>query len=129
MNLSQFSGQETQYAAPPTNTQSLSDAEVEQIRQLLMKGNRQNVFPNKFDRNKPFRVSLNYDGRWNNYGTFGNIEVATAVAAVVVIAHFGKAATTGVFNAKLAESHPEWIEWYARNQDMVAQASARQEHG
>lgn len=125
MDLSLFSGQESQSNRASSATTSLTDAQIEVIRQKLVAGKRHNVFPNKFDASKPFRVSVQYDGRWNNFGSFSNIEVATCVAAVASVSYYGKAANTGVFDSIIAQSHPEWVAWALENEQVCVAASEK----
>ena len=123
INLNAFSGR-TKNNEGVVTTQSMTDAEAEQIKQMLMNKNRHNVFPNKFDRTKPFRVAVQFDGRYHNFGNFSNIEVATCVGAVAVVSLFGSSADTGAFDVNVAQSHPEWINWMGRNADVIEKANA-----
>lgn len=128
INLNDFSGQKTTrtVAAPTT---SLTDDQVEVIRQRLQAGERHNVFPNKFDSARPFRVSVQFDGRWHNFGTFGNLEVATCVAAVAAVQFYGKQANTGKFDAAAVQNHPEWISWSTDNAAIIEAATLKQRQG
>jgi hypothetical protein len=128
MDLNKYAGQQNQRTGALTTT-SMDEATMENIRQRLVAAGRHSVFPNKFDRNRPFRVSVRYDNQWRNYGTFTNIEVATCVAAVSAISLYGKAANTGTFNASVAQSHPEWLTWANLNHDIIEQADLRQLEG
>ena len=124
LDLNIFNNQVHKPVVAPVTT-SLTPEEVEQIRAMLQKNERHNVFVNKFDRNKPFRVAVMYDGKWNNYGNFHNIEVATCVAAIASTSFFGTSANTGAFNNTVVQSSQEWATWYENNKEVVVAAQAR----
>ncbi len=122
MDLTRIAGQ-TGQRAQDTITDSLSEHVMEIMRQRLQAGSRHNVFPNKYDKSRPFRVSINYDG-WKNVGTFTDIDAATAVGAIIAVAYYGRAANTGKFDVAKAQQHPEYINWCIRNTDLVERAEA-----
>lgn len=87
-----------------------------------------NVHPNTFDVSVPYRVALNYDKVWHNYGNFTSVDVAAAVGSIVSAAFFGEKAKAGVFDATKVEAHEEFIAWMAdpRNVEVIAQAGGEE---
>ena len=84
-----------------------------------------NVHPNTFDIAQPYRVAINYDGSWNNFGNFESADVAAAVGTIVSAGYFGEKAKAGDFNAEAVEKNEQFIEWLAdeRNALIIAQAN------
>ena len=90
----------------------MTDAQANALKLKLRKGNRINVLANKFDVNKPYQVSINFSNKWHNFGTFLNIEVASAIGSLVSLAFFGAdKAKKGTFNAVMAENDVEFKAW------------------
>lgn len=81
------------------------------LKDRLITEHRTNVYANRFDVSKPYRVSIEYRNEWTNYGTFENIDAACGVAMICGVAAFGAAAVHGVFNKEAAETHPEYLAW------------------
>ena len=85
-----------------------------------------NVQPNSFDVNTPYRVAINYNGEWENFGNFTSRDVAAAVGAIVSVAYFGvEKAKKGEFDEAAAENHEEFSAWLSdsRNQEVLSRAS------
>ncbi len=84
-----------------------------------------NVHPNKFDVAKPYRVAINYNNEWANFGEFSSPDVAAAVGTIVSAAYFGSKAKAGQFDQEVAEASDEFKSWLAdeRNTIVIAQAS------
>lgn len=84
-----------------------------------------NVHPNKFDVNKPYRVAINYNNEWSNFGEFTSPDVAAAVGTIVSAAFFGDKAKAGQFDQEVAEASDEFTSWLAdeRNTVVIAQAN------
>ena len=104
----------------------MTDIQFEQCKEAIMRDNRgYNVQPNRFDIEQPYRVAINFNDEWNNFGNFSSADVAAAVGSIVSSAYFGERAITGEFNQELAENHPEFKEWIEdeRNQAVLLQAN------
>lgn len=105
----------------------MTDIEVAQCKAAIREKNRGfNVHPNRFDRAMPYRVAINYENTWNNYGNFSSADVAAAIGTIVSAAFFGeKAKGGGEYDETVVESHPEFLAWVAdaRNADVIAKAS------
>jgi hypothetical protein len=84
-----------------------------------------NVHPNSFDIATPYRVALNFDDQWHNYGNFVSADVAAAIGTIVSAAFFGEKAQQGNFDQEAVESNPAFIAWLAddRNAEVIAKAN------
>jgi len=104
----------------------MTKLEVAQCKAAIREKNRGfNVHPNIFDRANPYRVAINYENKWHNYGNFSSADVAAAVGTIVSAAFFGeKAKGGGVYDEAVVETHPEFLAWLedARNADVIAKA-------
>lgn len=100
--------------------------QIEQCKAALRRDNRgYNVQPNRFDLDTPYRVAINYQNEWHNYGNFKSADVAAAIGAIVSVAFFGEKAKAGDYDEKLVEKSAEFKEWIAdaRNADVIAKAN------
>jgi len=105
--------------------QEMTDLQVQQCKEALRRDNRGfNVQPNRFDLNKPYRVAVNYQNKWHNFGNFKSADVAAAIGAIVSAAFFGEKAQVGDFDPAKVEGADEYEEWLkdSRNQDVIARA-------
>ena len=105
---------------------AMTDEQVAQCKSAIRQQNLgYNVHPNRFDIDAPYRVAVNYDKTWSNYGNFSNKDVAAAIGSIVSSAFFGENAVAGEFDAKVAEGHDEFKAWMAdpRNTEVIAKAS------
>ena len=84
-----------------------------------------NVHPNKFNIDKPYRVAINYNNEWANFGEFKSADVAAAVGTIVSAAYFGDKAKAGQFDQEVAEADNEFIAWMQDNRNtlVIQQAS------
>ena len=111
-----------------TATIEMTPAQVEQISEKLKAQNRMNVYPNKFNVAKPFRVQTRkgngQSAVWTQHGYFTNVDVASAVGTICSKALFGDKALAGEFNPEVVENHEEFIAWLSddRNQEIIAKA-------
>ena len=104
----------------------MTDEQFEQCKTAIMRDNRgYNVQPNRFDIDMPYRVAINFNDKWDNYGNFSSADVAAAVGSIVSSAYFGERAVTGEFDQKIAEAHTEFKDWLEdeRNQEVLLQAN------
>lgn len=112
----------------PARTE-MTELQMEQCKEALRRDNRgYNVQPNKFDINQPYRVAINYENVWHNFGNFTDVNVAAAIGTIVSAAFFGERAVMGIFDAGIAEANAEYIAWVAdkRNADVIAKAGGEQ---
>lgn len=104
----------------------MTDEQVVQCKKALIDNNRgYNVQPNKWDISMPYRVAINYNNEWANFGNFSSVDVAAAIGTIVSAGYFGENAKAGDYNQEVAESHEEFLAWMAdsRNADIIARAS------
>lgn len=104
----------------------MNDLQVEQCKAALRRDNRgYNVQPNRFDIATPYRVAINYQNEWHNFGNFKSADVAAAVGTIVSVAFFGAKAVAGNYDEKLVESNEEFLTWISdeRNIDVIAKAN------
>jgi len=100
--------------------------QVDSCKAAIRRDNRgYNVHPNTFDIDQPYRVAINYDGNWANFGNFKSADVAAAVGTIVSAAYFGEKAKAGDFQTSAAETDEQFIAWLAdeRNSLVIAQAN------
>jgi len=90
---------------------AMTPEQITAISAKLKTQNRINVQPNRFDIDKPFQVSLNFNNVWHNHGVFTNVDAATAAGSLLSLSYFGSRAKKGSFNKEIAESHPEFLAW------------------
>ena len=112
----------------------MTDEQVKACKAALVRDNRgYNVHANKWDLAMPYRVAINYNNEWANFGNFTSADVAAAVGTIVSSAYFGEQARAGSFDQALVESDEEFKAWLAddRNQTVIAQANGEipQVHG
>ena len=106
----------------------MTPTQMEQCKEALRRDNRgYNVQPNKFDINQPYRVAINYENTWHNFGNFTNVNVAAVIGTIVSAAFFGDKAVAGMFDATIAEADQEFIDWMAdaRNAEVIAKADGK----
>ena len=104
----------------------MTDDQVVQCKAALKRDNRgYNVHANKFDISLPYRVAINYNDVWDNYGNFKSADVAAAVGAVVSAGYFGEDARAGTYDATKVEASEEFKTWLAdeRNAEIIARAN------
>lgn len=107
----------------------MTPEQIKACKAALIRDNRgYNVQPNQWDLAVPYRVALNYDGEWHNFGNFVSADVAAAVGAIVSAGFFGDKAKAGEFDGTKVESSAEFKTWLAdsRNASIIAQASGEQ---
>lgn len=112
----------------------MTDEQVKNCKAALIRDNRgYNVHANKWDLAMPYRVAINYNNDWNNFGNFASADVAAAVGTIVSSGYFGENARAGNFDQKLVEGNEEFKTWLEdpRNQDIIARANGElpQIHG
>lgn len=116
-------------AADMVQRVQMTDLQMEQCKEHIRKKNLgPNVHPNRFDLHTPYRVAVNFNREWNNFGNFKSADVAAAVGSIVSVAYFGNKAVAGEFNQEKVDLNPEFIEWMndARNKKVIAQANGEQ---
>ena len=104
----------------------MTDAEVILCKEALRRDNRgYNVQPNRFDIEQPYRVAINYNNKWHNYGNFASADVAAAIGSIVSVAFFGESAKVGDYDEKKVEGAEQFVAWLedARNADIIAKAN------
>jgi len=106
----------------------MTPKQIEQISTKLKAQNRMNVYPNRFDVAKPFRVQTRKgNGKsavFTQHGYFTNVDVASAVGTICSKGLYGDKALAGEFDPAVVEGHEEFIAWLAddRNQEIIALA-------
>jgi Neuraminidase (sialidase) len=110
----------------------ITDAKVEMTlgqiaatKQLIRsEGRGYSLQANKYDVNKPYRVSVNYGNVWENFGDYADVNVAAAIGSIVSRGYFGKISKIGNFDATIAEASPVYQEFLtdSRNADIIARA-------
>lgn len=103
----------------------MTDNQVEQCKAALRRDNRgYNVQPNRFDLNTPYRVAINYQNEWSNFGNFKCADTAAAIGSIVSAAFFGEKAKSGEYDAEIVEKSEEFHRWLAdsRNAQVIAKA-------
>jgi len=103
----------------------MTEAQIVACKAAIKRDNRgHNVQPNRFDISAPYRVAINYNNKWHNFGDFASADVAAAVGTVVSAAFFGEKAKQGVYDAAVVNSDPTLSEWLSdeRNADVLARA-------
>lgn len=125
--LSKLSG--LNKAVNTTSRVEMTDKQVEQCKEALRRDNRgYNVQPNRFDINTPYRVAINYQNAWHNFGNFTDANVAAAIGTIVAVAFFGDKAVSGEYDQEIVEKSAEFTDWLAdkRNADVIAKANGDQ---
>jgi hypothetical protein len=84
------------------------------------------VQPNKWDINQPYRVTVNFDEKWSNFGQFKSADVAAAVGSLVSASFFGDKALAGTYDEKIVEASEEFVTWLgdSRNAEVLARVNA-----
>ena len=111
---------------PSKRRTPMTDKQFEQCKDAIMRDNRGlNVQPNRFDIDMPYRVAINFNDSWTNFGNFSSADVAAAVGSIISSAYFGEKAKIGVFDSEKASEHPEFQAWIEdeRNQEVLLQAN------
>jgi sensor c-di-GMP phosphodiesterase-like protein len=104
----------------------MTDNQILQCKEAIKRDNRgYNVQPNRYDLNQPYRVALNYQNKWHNFGNFTSAHVAAAIGTIVSAAFFGAKAFKGEFDEELVVGDAEFKAWLtdARNADVIAKAN------
>lgn len=103
----------------------MTEKQVSDLTAKLKRENRMNVYANKFDVKKPYRVQTRNGRDFIQHGYFTNIDVASAVGTICSKAKFKEKALAGNFDAAVVAEHPEFEAWMAdeRNQEVIALAS------
>lgn len=84
-----------------------------------------NIQVNKFDIAKPYRVAINYNKAWDNYGDYASADVAAAIGTIVSAGYFGAQAKAGLFDASVVEASEDFAKFLAdpRNTVIIARAN------
>lgn len=109
-----------------TTRTEMTNSQVEQCKAALRRDNRgYNVQPNRFDIDTPYRVAINYQNDWTNFGNFKSADVAAAIGTIVAVAYFGEKAVTGEYDEAIVDASEEFKAWIAdpRNANVLAMAS------
>ena len=104
----------------------MTDKQVQQCKNAIREKNRgYNVHPNRFDLSEPYRVAINYNNEWNNFGNFKSADVAAAVGSVISVAFFGDKAVAGTYDEANVDGNEEFTTWLAdaRNTQVIAMYS------
>lgn len=105
---------------------AMTEEQVIKCREALKRDNRgYNVNPNKFDIALPYRVAINYNDEWVNFGNFASADVAAAIGTIVSAAYFGENARAGSFDESKVENSEPFLKWLAdpRNAEVIARAN------
>lgn len=100
----------------------MTEAQEKDLTTRLKADNRLNVYANKFDVKKPFRVQIRKGKEgYKTYGYFTDVDVAAAVGSIVSAAAFGEKALRGNYDQAKVEAHPEFQAWLIdeRNQEVL----------
>tara|TARA_R110000851_G_scaffold213839_2_gene366457 strand:+ start:1108 stop:1563 length:456 start_codon:yes stop_codon:yes gene_type:complete len=103
----------------------MTDEQVVSCKAAIKRDNRgYNVQPNRFDITAPYRVAINFDNNWHNFGDFASADVAAAVGTIVSAAFFGEKAKLGNFSEDVVEADQTFAAWIAdsRNADVISRA-------
>ena len=103
----------------------MTDADVANCKAAIKRDNRgYNVQPNRFDIAVPYRVAINFNNKWHNFGDFASADVAAAVGTIVSAAFFGENAKLGNFNETSVEADSTFAAWIddSRNADVILRA-------
>ena len=123
LNVSGFESAKATVAKPIAVPMTLTQAQA--VKDLLRsEGRGYSLQVNSFDINVPYRVSINYANKWDNYGSFASVDVAAAVGSIVSRGYFGKIAKIGKFDATVVANDPAYKAFLAdsRNVDIIARA-------
>ena len=97
---------------PKAKKVPMTGTQLSQVKEALKLKNRgMNVFPNKYDISKPYRVSIMFDDKWYKYGEFSNVHAAAAVGTLISAAYFGEHARAGEFDEDKVVECPEFLAW------------------
>ena len=103
----------------------MTPVQFEQCKAALRRDNRgYNVHPNKFDMANPYRVAINYQNAWSNFGNFKCADTAAAIGSIVSAAYFGEKAKSGEYNPEIVANSEEFQAWIedSRNEEVIAMA-------
>ena len=95
----------------------MSEDYAQKLGAKLKKDGRSNVYCNKYDKNKPYRVSVKKKDTFHSFGLFVNIDAAAAVGTIAGMSLYGSKAIMGVFDQAKAEASPEFQAWMADEQN------------
>lgn len=118
---------EVRNASEVGTKEPMTDRQISQCKQALKRDMRgPAVQPNKFDANKPYRVTVNFNDKWTNHGLFTSADVAAAVGSLVSVSVFGEKAIAGMYDESVVESHKEFLDWIAdsRNAEILGHVEA-----
>jgi hypothetical protein len=118
-----------QASTPAAAKTQMTDEQVSACKAALVRDNRgYNVQPNKWDLAMPYRVAINYNNAWANFGNFKSVDVAAAVGAIVSAGYFGENARVGSYDESIVDASEEFKSWMAdaRNATIIAQATGEQ---
>ena len=106
----------------------MTDAQFAQCKEAIRAKNYgMNVHPNRFDVNKPYRVAINYRGKFDNFGNFSCPHTAAAVGGIISSAYFGAEKAKVVdYSDDVVENSQEFQAWLAdsRNQAIIKMAQS-----
>lgn len=103
----------------------MTEPQIAACKAAIKRDNRgYNVQPNRFDITAPYRVAINYNNKWHNFGDFTSADVAAAVGTVVSAAFFGENAKQGNYDTAIVANSTELADWLVdeRNADVLARA-------
>lgn len=96
---------------PPQIPMSEDDQTI--LKQELMDGNRANVYPNSYDVSRPYSVRIKHNNKYEGFGSFTDVDVATAVGGLCAMSIYKEKAIRGEYDAKKVEAHEEYQAWIA----------------
>jgi len=104
---------------------AMTESQVAQVSAKMKAENRMNVYANKFDVKKPYRVQTRIGTVYTQHGYFTSVDVASAVGTICSKAIFQDKALAGTFDEAIVEAHPEFQAWMVddRNQEIIAKAT------
>ncbi len=91
----------------------MSELQVRKLKLELREGNRANVYPNQFDVQVPFHVSIKKGKEFIEFGDFTDVDAATAVGTIAGLTVYGIKARRGSYDKAKAQVHPEYVAWCA----------------
>tara|TARA_R110000765_G_scaffold41889_2_gene89005 strand:- start:310 stop:693 length:384 start_codon:yes stop_codon:yes gene_type:complete len=106
---------------------AMTEEQVASVYADLKDQNRLNVYVNKYDIAKPFRVAVKFNEKFTNHGVFSSADVASAVGSIVSAYMFGPKALVGSFDQAAVEGSEEFQAWMAnsKNAQIVKQVNGR----
>ena len=115
---------------PTAKSVQMTDEQFKSCKEALKRDNRgYNVHPNRFDVDTPYRVAINYNNKWENFGNFKSADVAAAIGAIVSTGYFGSKAKSGEYNLEAVESNQEYKTWVeaSSTREIIARSSGDQD--